>query len=611
MKKEIRYVSKTIRMQKGQKRLESSKLFGARKSGKSWLYGASILALFAGGTVAAQASTTTTAEQIVPSASEAPQTSNAASNTASSSVISDTATNLPNSQAVLSSAAASSAVSSAASQSQSSMSLSSDSSLSSSTANPVTKSVPRAALASISISSSASNPIVSSVAASTSALSGSSLSSTSSLTPKSMTQAAIPTVAPAAIDVYRLYLGQTNEHFYTTNLNEANTLKNSGWNFEGIAWEALKQSNQPVYRLYNSSSRLHLFTIDNNEKNVLSTRGWNYEGIAFYSGGTIATYRAYYPDGNHNYTTSAYEEKVITTQRGWSNEGVAWQVYAPGVQASLATGIGVDSNARTISTTVTESSVYGTHTLSNISHYTISATYANYTGKETIQVTGLPSFISDLQLPTWHNANQSDISWYSAHVNGGTVNFTFQAEARGISGNFITDIYASINGKETGLGRVNYTDSWIPNVNSGNSIIESAIANGLSLVGKSPYAWGGGRTGADIAANKFDCSSFVSWMYHSAGHTIDNQATTTTYSLINKGTGVSWNNIQRGDLILMDAQGDQHVVIYMGDGYFLHDSPGSATGGVGVNNFNDWHSDFGMTWGSLLTRDLIGVRRVV
>ena len=49
----------------------------------------------------------------------------------------------------------------------------------------------------------------------------------------------------------------------------------------------------------------------------------------------------------------------------------------------------------------------------------------------------------------------------------------------------------------------------------GSAAIEKAIQVGSSIVGKSPYVWGGGRNQSDIAARKFDCSSYVRWAYSS------------------------------------------------------------------------------------------------
>ncbi|MFP9220065.1 peptidase C40, partial [Enterococcus faecalis] len=60
------------------------------------------------------------------------------------------------------------------------------------------------------------------------------------------------------------------------------------------------------------------------------------------------------------------------------------------------------------------------------------------------------------------------------------------------------------------------------NSNSGGTVIsnsggiEGAISVGSSIVGQSPYKFGGGRTQSDINNRIFDCSSFVRWAYASA-----------------------------------------------------------------------------------------------
>ena len=55
-----------------------------------------------------------------------------------------------------------------------------------------------------------------------------------------------------------------------------------------------------------------------------------------------------------------------------------------------------------------------------------------------------------------------------------------------------------------------------------------------------------------------------------------------------------------------------HVGIYLGDGYFLHDSPNSPTGGVCVSNLDDvvdrWNLVYKDSWRNI--SDNI-VRRVV
>lgn len=48
---------------------------------------------------------------------------------------------------------------------------------------------------------------------------------------------------------------------------------------------------------------------------------------------------------------------------------------------------------------------------------------------------------------------------------------------------------------------------------------------------------------------------------------------------------------------MMDNIG--HEGIYLGSGYFLHDSPNSSTGGVGVNQLSDVRPNTNTTWKQL------------
>lgn len=124
---------------------------------------------------------------------------------------------------------------------------------------------------------------------------------------------------------------------------------------------------------------------------------------------------------------------------------------------------------------------------------------------------------------------------------------------------------------------------------TGNEIIEKAISTGMSIVGRSPYVFGGGRTEADIAALRFDCSSFVHWCYSNAGIDLGDYRSVTTWSLLNMGTPVSFDEIKRGDLIFFDTYAtDGHIAIWLGDNKFLHDGTSS---GVTVSELEGYYKD--------------------
>ncbi|WP_439846805.1 peptidoglycan DL-endopeptidase CwlO [Bacillus subtilis] len=129
------------------------------------------------------------------------------------------------------------------------------------------------------------------------------------------------------------------------------------------------------------------------------------------------------------------------------------------------------------------------------------------------------------------------------------------------------------------------------NSNSGGTVIsnsggiEGAIRVGSSIVGQSPYKFGGGRTQSDINNRIFDCSSFVRWAYASAGVNLGPVSGTSTDTLINKGRAVSPSEMKRGDLVFFDTyKVNGHVGIYLGNGTFLNDN---SSHGVSIDSMNN------------------------
>ncbi|WP_458109874.1 C40 family peptidase [Bacillus zhangzhouensis] len=122
--------------------------------------------------------------------------------------------------------------------------------------------------------------------------------------------------------------------------------------------------------------------------------------------------------------------------------------------------------------------------------------------------------------------------------------------------------------------------------------IEGAISTGSTIVGQSPYKWGGGRSQADINARRFDCSSFVRWAFASAGINLGPVGGTTTDTLVGKGRAVSASDMKRGDLVFFDTyKVNGHVGIYLGNGTFLNDN---SSRGVSVDSMSNvyWKKAF-------------------
>ncbi|MEK5213240.1 peptidoglycan DL-endopeptidase CwlO [Bacillus sp. FSL R5-0603] len=136
------------------------------------------------------------------------------------------------------------------------------------------------------------------------------------------------------------------------------------------------------------------------------------------------------------------------------------------------------------------------------------------------------------------------------------------------------------------------------NSNSGGTVIsnsggiEGAISIGSSIVGQSPYKFGGGRTQSDINNRIFDCSSFVRWAYASAGVNLGPVGGTTTDTLVGRGQAVSASDMKRGDLVFFDTyKTNGHVGIYLGNGTFLNDN---TSHGVSVDSMSNvyWKKAF-------------------
>ncbi|MFR0557942.1 transglutaminase domain-containing protein [Pseudoscardovia radai] len=133
---------------------------------------------------------------------------------------------------------------------------------------------------------------------------------------------------PYSSDLYRMYNTNTGEHFYTSSVQERDSLLLSGWTYESIAWTSPTGplAGDSIYRLYSPGSGRHFYTTDGDERDSLVKLGWRYEGVSFSSDPQQAkpVYRQYNQrNGEHNYTTSANEARTLIDS-GWNDEGIAW-----------------------------------------------------------------------------------------------------------------------------------------------------------------------------------------------------------------------------------------------------------------------------------------------
>ena len=102
--------------------------------------------------------------------------------------------------------------------------------------------------------------------------------------------------------------------------------------------------------------------------------------------------------------------------------------------------------------------------------------------------------------------------------------------------------------------------------NTQNKNIQTVINAGNKYIGNSVYVFGGGRTAADVAAGRFDCSGFVSWAFRQGGYSVP----ASTDALKNAGRQIPTSQMQPGDMVFFDTyKKDGHVGIYVGGGQFI------------------------------------------
>jgi hypothetical protein len=136
--------------------------------------------------------------------------------------------------------------------------------------------------------------------------------------------------------VYRLYNASNGDHVYTRDCNEKNSLQQSGYNYEGVAFYISTNSRgrtRPLYRVYLTSGE-HLYTTDQQELNTLRyTPGNREEGILGYisdRGGRnlVPLYRLY--NGTLHFFTTNEQEMSNYLSQGGRQEGITGYVWTSG-----------------------------------------------------------------------------------------------------------------------------------------------------------------------------------------------------------------------------------------------------------------------------------------
>ena len=140
-------------------------------------------------------------------------------------------------------------------------------------------------------------------------------------------------IAHADMNIYRLYNSKKSLHAWTGSGNYKQTLINSGWNYEGLAWASVNKNSHPIYVLYNPKNNDVVYTPNTYEVNSdVRVLKWKNQGVISYSGGNIPVYRLINKKtGRHFFTTNSAERNSLL-RSGWKsegNKGIAWYSVAP------------------------------------------------------------------------------------------------------------------------------------------------------------------------------------------------------------------------------------------------------------------------------------------
>lgn len=143
---------------------------------------------------------------------------------------------------------------------------------------------------------------------------------------------------PGKVTLYRMYNPDVNDHFYTTNPYEYNTIAvDYGYLQEGILGFISPINSTgtiPLYRMYSPTSRDHFYTTDPNEYRTIAVDyGYIQEGKVGYISAsgvkdTVSLYRMYSTTAtDHFYTSSLDEYSTTAVNYGYSQEGAMGYIY--------------------------------------------------------------------------------------------------------------------------------------------------------------------------------------------------------------------------------------------------------------------------------------------
>lgn len=193
-------------------------------------------------------------------------------------------------------------------------------------------------------------------------------------------------------------------------------------------------------------------------------------------------------------------------------------------------------------------------------------------------INGVKEYAKDYKAAQQADTNRLETAIQSYNFGYGFIDYAIKQSGGYLKSTAIAFASVYSHGKMRSNGTYAYGDQeYVPHVErylvptagegspilAGSQQVVAAITAGEKYIGHSSYVFGGGRNQNDIAAGRFDCSSFVHYAFAQAGV----QVGWTTDELVTEGHRVSYNQIRAGDLIFFDTyKTNGHVGIWMGSG---------------------------------------------
>lgn len=119
--------------------------------------------------------------------------------------------------------------------------------------------------------------------------------------------------------IYRIYNPNNTQHHFTADRNEAETLVDAGWIYEGAPFKSASSGVQ-LYRVYNPFSGEHLYVKDH-EAAELAIIGWVIESYAWVAPKSGTEVHRFFNGTVHHYASDPTE---IASLKDWIDEGVAF-----------------------------------------------------------------------------------------------------------------------------------------------------------------------------------------------------------------------------------------------------------------------------------------------